>query len=194
MRVIRVPEGEQLGKRAVGQRCGFGIRERRVRAGGAAYRLRGVVDEDVERASLDHRVGEADDLGGIAQVDADDSQAMQPIPRIGKRRETAHGIARESRRDGRVRAIPEQAKRDVHSDLGSTPGEQRAPATEIGAGITPGVVLGGAVWAELVVERVDLRVVLLADVAGTRLDQRSCGGSSHGDCERDAAGLVVDAV
>ena len=81
MRVIGVPEGEQLGQRPVGQRLRLALRQRRVCAGGAPHGLGGVVDQDVERPGLDHRVGEADHLGGVAQVDADHAQAVQPLVR-----------------------------------------------------------------------------------------------------------------
>ena len=72
-------------------------------------------------------------------------------------------------------AIPEQAERDVHPDLGAAAREQGALAGEIGPSIPLGVVEGCAVGAQLVVEGVDERVVLLADVARSRLDERPKG-------------------
>jgi hypothetical protein len=45
-----------------------------------------------------------------------------------------------------------------------------------------------------VVERVDDRVLLFADVAGAGLDELARGRSRGAGRERDAAGLVVDAV
>ena len=84
MRVVRVPEREQLGQRALGQRRQLGIHQRLVRTGGAPHRLRRVVDEDVERAVGRDGVGESDHLGRVAQVDADDLEAMDPVRRVGQ--------------------------------------------------------------------------------------------------------------
>ena len=114
--------------------------------------------------------------------------------RVGQRGEAAHRIAGKAGRDRRVGAIPQQSQRDVHADLGATAGEQRALAAEVGAGVALGVAHGRAVRAELVVEGVDDRVRLLADVAGARLDERAGGRCGRARRDRDAAGLVVDAV
>ena len=138
-----------------GQRLGLGIREQRVRAGGAADRLGRVVDQDVEGTLRRDGVGEGDDLGRVAQVDADDAEAVQPLGRVGQRGEAADRIAREPGRDRRVGAVAQQAQRDVHADLGATAGEQGALAGEIGAGVALRVAERRAVRAELVVERVD---------------------------------------
>ena len=97
-------------------------------------------------------------------------------------------------------AVAQQAQSDVHADLGAAAGEERAAAGEVGAGVALGVAERGALRAELVVERVDLGVLLLADVARARLEQLAGDGGprapSQRDArrERDAAGLVVDAV
>ena len=134
--------------------------ERGVGAGGSAHRLGGVVDQDVQRALRGDGVGERDHLGGVAQVDADDAQPVQPVGAVGHRGEAAHGVVREAGGDGGVGAVAEQSQRDVHADLGAATGEQRAPAGEVGAGVALGVAEGGALRAELVVERVDHGVVV----------------------------------
>ena len=92
------------------------------------------------------------------------------------------------------RAVPQQAQRDVHADLGAAAGEQRTLAGQVGAGVALGVVEPRAGRAELVVERVDLDVGLLADVARPGLEQRPRGGALRAGDERDALGLVVDAA
>ena len=91
---------------------------------------------------------------------------------VGHRGEAARRVAREARRDRRVRAVAQQAQRDVHADLRAAAGEQRAAARQVGARLAPRVVARRAVRAELVVEDVDLRVVLLADVTRLRAQQR----------------------
>ncbi len=93
-----------------------------------------------------------------------------------------------------MRAVAQQAQCDVHADLRAPAGEQRALAGEVGAGIALRVTHGGAVGAQLVIERVDDRVRLLADVAGARLDEGASGRRGGGGADRDAASLVVDAV
>ncbi len=71
--IRRLAEGQDLGAWAGGQRIGLRLGQRRIGAGGAAHRLRRVVDEDVQRALRGEVVGEGDHLGGITQVDADDA-------------------------------------------------------------------------------------------------------------------------
>jgi hypothetical protein len=93
-----------------------------------------------------------------------------------------------------VRSIPEQPERDVHADLCPAAGQQGRLAGEVGSGVALGVTHGGAVRAELVVERVDDRERLLADVAGSGLQEYARCGRGDSDGERDTAGLVVDAV
>ena len=77
--IVRVAEGDQLGKRSVGQGGEFGIHQGLVGAGRAAHRLGRIVDEDVERPGSGDRVGETDDLGRISQVDSHDAQSVDPL-------------------------------------------------------------------------------------------------------------------
>src|SRR5690606_14446514 len=83
---------------------------------------------------------------------------------------------------------------NVHADLRAATRQQGTRAREVGAGVALLVAEGGAVGAELVVEGVDLRVVLLADVAGARLDEVAGDGGGRAGGERHAPRLVVDAV
>ena len=107
--------------------------------------------------------------------------------------EAAHRVLGEARRDRRVRAVAEQPQRDVHPDLGAATGEQGALAGEVGALVALGVRAGRAVGAEPVVERVDERVVGLADVAAARVDELAGEGAGGVGDQGDAVGLVVDA-
>ena len=72
--VAGLAEGHDVGQFTRRQCAGLGLGERAVGAGGAADRLRGVVDQDVERTLCGNGIGERHHLGGIAQVDADDPQ------------------------------------------------------------------------------------------------------------------------
>ena len=96
MRVGDVVEGEQLGQLAGRQRIGLGGGQRRVGAGRAADRLRGVVDQDVQRAGLGDRVRQRDHLRRVAQVDADDPQPVQPLGAVRHGLEAADRVDRET--------------------------------------------------------------------------------------------------
>ena len=124
-----------------------------------------------------HVVGERDDLARVAQVDADHPEPVQPVGAVGHGGEAADGVVREPGRDRGVGAVAEQPQRDVHADLGAAAGEQRAPPGQVGAGVPALPVERGAVRAELVVERVDPVVELLADVAGPGPAQRAGAGA-----------------
>ena len=84
VRVGGVAERLERGKRTVGQRVRLGLGQQRVRSGGAADRLGGVVDEHVQRAARGDGVGQADHLRRVAEVDADDAQPVQPLGRVGE--------------------------------------------------------------------------------------------------------------
>ena len=100
-----------------------------------------------------------------------------PVGAVVHRGEPAYGVLGEPGGDGGVGAVAEQPQRDVHPDLGATAGEQRALAGEVGALVALGVAERRAVGAELVVERVDQGVVVLADVAAARVDQLAGEGA-----------------
>ena len=162
-------------------RGALGLDERGVRAGRASHRLGRVVDQDVQRALRGDRVRQRDDLGRVPQVDADHLEPVQPVGAVGHRGEATHGVVGEAGGDRGVRAVAQQPQRDVHADLGAAAGEQGRAAAEVGAGVALGPVEGGAVGAELVVERIDLGVVVLAHVAGPRADQGACAGPVAAD-------------
>lgn len=192
---VEGPDDLVRGQFAGGQRGALALDQRGVRGGQAAHGLGGVVDQDVERALLRDPLGEGHGLGGVAQVDADDLQAVQPVRGVVHRLEAADGVLGETGGDRGVRAVAQQPERDVHADLGAAAGEQRALAGEVGAGVAAGPVLGGAVLAELVVEVVDLGVALLADVAGAGpLEYPGDGALLGARGGQQALGLVVDAL
>ncbi len=79
MRIVGVAEGQQLGKRPVRKRRQLGFGERCICSGGSANRLRGVVDQDIERPGRQHCIGEPDHLCRVAQVYAHDRESVQPV-------------------------------------------------------------------------------------------------------------------
>ncbi len=122
------------------------------------------------------------------------AQAIEPVGAVGHRGEAACGVAREARRDRRVRAVAQQPQRDVHADLRAAAGEQRAPARQVGARVAARVMVRRAVRAELVVEGVDLVEALLADVTRARAQQRPGRRAGRRRLQRQALRLVVDAA
>ena len=194
MSVARLAEGQDIREFTGGQCSGLGINQSAVGTGGASDGLRGVVDEDVERTLCGNGIRECNNLGGVAEVDADDAQTVNPVVAVFHRFESADRVVGESRRDGQMCAVTQQAQRDVHADLRAAAGQKCASAGEISAGITFAAAGGSAIGAQLVVEGVDCGVALLADVARSRLDERA-GGSARGvRLDRNARGLVVDAI
>ena len=192
--VIGVSERQQLGRGTVRQWRQLGLGQRRVGAGGAAHSLGGIVDQDVQRPGVSDGVGQADHLGRVAQVDADHPQPVQPVAGIGQAGEPPHGIAGKPRGDRRVGAVAKQAQGDVHPDLGPAAGEQGTLAGQIGAGLPFGTTEQRAVRTQLVIERIDVGVVLFADVAGTRSQQGARARGRRRGGQRDSAGFVIDAV
>ena len=164
---------EDLDRIATLVRSAIGFDQRRVRTGRSPHRLRGVVDQDVQRPLCGDLVGQGHHLGRVTKIDADHPQPIQPVGTVVHRREAAHGVIGESGGDGGVRTVAQQPERDVHTDLRPPTGEQGGAAGEVGPGIAFGPVQSGAVRAELVVERVDHDVMVLADVAGPRAQERA---------------------
>ena len=192
MGVADAVEGDDVDK--LGRRGTLRLDKRRVGTGSAAHRLGGVVDQDVQRTLRGHGVREGDDLSRIAQVDTHDAEPVQPVGAIGHRGEAAHGVIGKAGSDGRVGAVAEQSQRDVHADLGAAAGEQGAPTCEVGSGVALGAVERRTLRAELVVERVDHGVVVLADVAGSRAKQRARARPDRVGHQRQACSFVVDAA
>ena len=193
MRIVGVPERHDLGQGTVGQWRIFGFDQGGVGAAGATHGLRCVVDENVERTLSRDRIGERDHLGRVTQIDTDDAQAVQPILGVVHCREAANGIARKPGGDGGMGAVAQQPQGDIHADFGTAAGEQCALAGEVGASVTLGVTGEGAARAELVVERVDHGVLLLADIAGARNEQLTGGRRAGTQGKLGTPGLVVDA-
>ncbi len=162
-----------------------------VGAGGSAHRLGGVVDQNVQRPLRGDGVCERDDLSGVAQINPDDAQPVQPVGAVRHRGEAAHGVVRKAGGDRRVSAVAKQPQRDVHADFGAPAREQSFPAGEVRPGVAFGVAARSAVRTELVVEGVDQGVVVLAHIAGTGPQQRTGGGADGGGHQRQARGFVV---
>ena len=108
-------------------------------------------------------------LGG-AQIESEDLQPIRPLRKIRLLRIAHRRVAGEARGDDQLRAGPQQLDARLIADLHASAREQRhAPAQIRRFAALPEIQLR-AIRAELVIEMMDRRIVLLADVAVLRLD------------------------
>ena len=110
------------------------------------------------------------DARRVAQVEPEDLEPVAPLVEVGLLRVAVRGIAREAGGDDQLRARPQQLDPRLVADLHAPAGEQRDAAREVGGLRALGVVEVAARRAQLVVERMDVAVEPLADVAVLRLD------------------------
>src|SRR6185503_19274715 len=116
-------------------------------------------------ASIEELAAERLDARRMAQVEAEDLQAMAPLGEIRLLRVALRRVAGKACGDDDVRAAAQELEAGLVADLHAAAGEQRHTAAQVGElGALPEVQLR-ARRAELVVEVVDGRVVLLANVA-----------------------------
>ena len=109
------------------------------------------------------------DARRVPQVEAEDLQPIAPTrAKSGSRGVARRRIARKARRDDEVRAGAQQLEPGLVADLHAPAGEQRDAAAQVGQLGALREVQLGARRAQLIVEVVDDRVVLLADVAVLR--------------------------
>ena len=128
--------------------------------------LAGVVDDEVEALARGDEVAAERLHGGrVAQVETEDFEPMTPIAEVGLLRVARRGVAREPCRDDEVRAGAEELQAGLVADLDAPAGEQRDTAAQVRELRARGEIDIGAGGAELIVEVVDARVGLLADVA-----------------------------
>ena len=108
--------------------------------------------------------------GRVAQVQSENFQPLAPFLEIRLGRVTHRRVARETRGDDELRAAAQQLDAGLIADFHASAGEQRHAPAQVGQFAALAPVQFRAGRAKLVVEMVDLRVILLADVAILRLD------------------------
>ena len=164
--------------------CELGLQHVPVEVGRPAHRLAGVVDDVVEAVvGRQEVVAERLDARRVAQVEPVDLEPVVPVAEVGLLRVAGGGVAREAGRHDQVRAGAKQLDPRLVADLHAAAREHRDAALEVGGLRALREVEGGARRAELVVERVQLPVGLLADVAVLllgRLARRSLLARSSG--------------
>src|SRR5687767_10555189 len=152
--------------RHVVQRGGLARHHVGVEAGRTPHGLTRVIDDEVEtRARGEQLAAEGLDAGRMAQVEAEDLEAMTPFSKVRLTGVTRRRIPWEARSHDQVRTAAQQLESRLVADLHAPAGEQRDAATEIGQlGALTEVQLR-ARRTQLIVEVMNQRVLLLADVA-----------------------------
>lgn len=157
--------------------------QQRVRGGGPPYRLRGVVDQDVEGlALLPQLLADPQHLARITEIHRQHRQPVQPLRAARFGAEATHGVVRKAAGDEEFGAVAQHHQGQLEADLDPASGEQRATAAQVGGERTPGGVVGGAVRAQPVVEGVDLSIGRLADIAGAGLHEDAAAPGTGERC------------
>jgi hypothetical protein len=138
----------------------------------APHGLTGVVDDEVEAVvRREELVAERVDARRVAQVEAEDLEAVRPLLEVGLARVARGRVAREARRDDEPRAGAEELEAGLVADLDAAAGEERGTAAEIGELRALREVEIAAGGTELIVEVMERGVVLLAHVAVPLFDR-----------------------
>ncbi len=142
-----------------------------VELGRPAHGLAGVVDDEVEAiAGRVEVLAEGLDARRVPQVEPEDLEPISPDVEVGLLRVARRRVAREAGRHDQMGARTQQLDARLVADLHTAAGQEGHPAGEVGSLGALAEVELGALRAQLVVERVDLGVAPLADVAVLRLD------------------------
>ena len=148
-----------------------------VELGRPAHRLAGVVDDEVQARPARAQVrAEGLDARCVAQIEAEDLEPGDPELEVGLLRIPGRGVTRKSRRHDQLRAGTEELDSGLIADLHPPARQQRHTSPQICRLRPLAIVEVAARRTQLVVERMHLEVVLLADVAVLRCDQLSLLG------------------
>ena len=142
-----------------------------VELGRPPHRLARVRDDEVEPLARRAQMrAEGLDARRVPQVEPEDLEPVAPLLEVRLGRVARRRVARKARRHDQLRAGAEQLDPGLVADLDAAAREQRDPSAQVGRLRALAEVERRARGAELVVERVDVLVALLADVAMLRLD------------------------
>src|SRR5665213_1157582 len=164
IRIARVEKRAYV-RRHLAQGRGLGGHHVRVKIWWPADSLAGVVDDEVEARASGHEIA-AEGLHArhMPEVEADDLEPVCPLAEIGLFRVARGRIAREPRRDDEMRAGAEQFQPRLIANLDAAARQQCDASTQVRQFCARGEVLVAARGAELIVEHVHARILLLADV------------------------------
>jgi hypothetical protein len=141
-----------------------------VEVGRAADGLAGVADDEIEAVACGKQMtAEGFDAGSVAEIKAEDFEAVRPGIEIGLSGVAGCGVARETSGDDEMRARPQEFDARLIADFNAPTGKERDTAREVGEFRALAEVEFRAGGAELVIEMMNDRVVALADIAVLRL-------------------------
>ncbi len=141
----------------------------RVEVGRTTDRLAGVVDDDVEARPGGHNLAaESFDTRRVAQIQTVDFEPAAPFAKVRLLRIASRGIAREARRDDQAGTRAQKLEPGLVADLDAATGQERDSAAQVRKLGSLREVELAAGQAQTVVEMMNGRVLLLADVAVLR--------------------------
>ena len=158
--------------RQVMQRPVLALHHVRVKVRWPPYGLAGVVDNKIQPRILRHYMtAKCLHAGRMAQIQPENFQALAPVLEIRFRRVAHRRVARKPRRHDQPRAGAQQLDARLITDFYTAAREQRHAPAQVRHFTALAPVQFRAGRAKLVVEMMNLRVVLFADIAILRLDR-----------------------
>ena len=136
------------------------------------------------------------DARRVAQVEAEDLEAVAPVREVRLLRVAGRRVAREARRHDQLRAGAQQLDPGLVADLHAAAGEQRDAAAQVGRLGALREVEVAAGGAELVVERVHARrtAACRRSSAAARRARGTRASPSTSDCSNAAGGKTFGVV
>src|SRR5262245_61690232 len=156
--------------RHVTERCRLPRHHVRVEIGWPAHGLTCVVDDEVETiARLEHLSTERLNTRRVTQVEPEDLEAIAPLLEVRLVGVSRRRIAWEPSGHDEPRTAAQELQAGLIADLDATTGQQRDASAKVGQLGALREVRCCTFRAELIVEIVDGRVLLLADITVLKL-------------------------
>ena len=134
------------------------------------HRLARIVDDEIQTVASGQQLpAEGFDAWRVPQIEPEDFQPAAPVVEIRFAGITRGGVARKSRGDNERRAGTQKFDARLIADLDAAAGQQRHSATQVRRFGSLQEVEFGARRAKLIVEMMNCRIRLLADIAMLRL-------------------------
>src|SRR5882672_11088464 len=143
---------------------------------GTSHRLTGIVDNKIKPLTgLEQMPAKSFYARGVAQIEPEDFESIAPFVKIRLAGVTGSRVSREARSNNELRAGPQKFDTGLVANLDPPAGEERNPPTQVSQLRSFLEIQGGASRAELVIEMMNGRVVLFADVTILRINHFTKG-------------------